>query len=100
MLPYDMRKGYEILRIMLVAVIIISTHNSISNPKLGCTLDQTNAAVPFYCFLPPLLGARLVLAVLVAALSLALRLADVRRRCRHGLRCRAAGAFVGAAHDS
>ena len=85
---------------MLVAGIIITTHNSIGNPKLGCTLDQTNAAMPFYCFLPPLFGARLILAVLVAALSLALHLADVRQRCRHGLRCGAAGAFAGAANDS
>ena len=81
-------------------MIIITTHNSIRNPKLGCTLNKTNAAVPFYCSLLPLLGARLVLAVLVAALSLALRLADVRQCCRHDLRCGAAEAFVGAALDS
>ena len=47
-----------------------------------------------------MLGARLVLAVLVAALSLALQLADVRQHCHHGLRCGAAEAFVGAALDS
>ena len=78
----------------------ISTHNSISNPKLGCTLNQTNSAMTFYGFLLPLHGTRLVLAVLVAALSLALWLADVKQHYHQGLRCGVAGAFVGAAHDS
>ena len=85
---------------MLVAAIIITTLKSISNPKLGCTLDQTNSTVLVYCALPTLLGARLILAVLVAALSLALWLADVRQCYHYGLCCGAAGAFVGAAHDS
>ena len=95
-----MRKEAKTLQIMLVAAIIITTHNSISNPKFGCTLNQMNSAVPFYCNLPPLLGARLILAVLVAALSLALWLADAMQCCHHGLRCGAARAFVGAAHAS
>ena len=64
------------------------------------TLNQINSAVPFYCSLLLLLGARLVLVVLVAALSLALWLAGMRQCCHHGLHCGAAEAFVVAAHDS
>ena len=59
-----------------------------------------NSAMLFYYPLPPLLGARLNLAVLIAALSLALGLADARQCCCQGLRCGAAEAFVGAALDS
>ena len=76
----------------------ITTHNFISNPKLGCTLDQTKPAVHFVAFLLPLLGTRLVLAVLVAALSLALWLADAMQCCHHGRHWGAARAFIGAAH--
>ena len=100
MLPDDERKEAGILQIMLCCYNDITTHNFISNPKLGCTLDQMKPAVHFVAFLLPLLGTRLVLAVLVAALSLALWLADTMQCYHHGLRCGPAKAFVGAAHAS